>query len=54
MGVGKSVRSEKENEHISLGMITFREGLEQVRVKGEGGLDPDFTLSSFVFHMVCE
>jgi len=45
-GVGKSIRSEKENEHISLGTITFREGLEQV--KGEGGLDPDFALSSFV------
>lgn len=27
-GVGMSIRSENANEHITLGMITFREGLE--------------------------
>lgn len=54
MGVGKSIRSEKENEHISLGTITFREGLEQVRVKRPGGLDLDFALSRFVSHTLCE
>lgn len=38
MGVGKSIRFEKENEHINLGMITFRDGLEQVRVKAGSSL----------------
>lgn len=35
------MRCEKENDHISLVMMTIREGLEQVGVKGEGGLDLD-------------
>lgn len=38
MGVGKSIRFEKENEHINLGMITFRDRLEQVRVKAGSSL----------------
>lgn len=38
IGVGKSIRFEKENEHINLGMITFREGPEQVRVKAGSSL----------------
>lgn len=38
VGVGKSIRFEKENKHINLGMITFRDGLEQVRVKAGSSL----------------
>lgn len=54
IGAGKPIISEKENEHIILGIITFRKGLEQIRLKGEGGLDPDLMLSRLISHTLCE
>lgn len=52
IGAGKPIRSQKENE-ITLGMITFRKGREQIRLKGEGGLDSDLVLSRLISHTLC-
>lgn len=54
IGAGKPIRSQKENEHITLGIITFRKGLKQIRLKGEGRLDPDLVLSRLISHTLCE
>lgn len=54
MRVGKSIRSERENEYVNLGIITFREELEQAGLKGEGELDPNFVFWKFVSRVLYE